>query len=201
MQTFIDDRPIDTPGHTLADAIGAATEHAGNRLIISAVADGAPVPDEHFTEPPTNAPYCQELRFTTADRASLVRVTLAEAADALDNLAEAHTDAARHFHTGDNNAALAKLQDILSAWQNTENAINTCRAVEGVSCASPEHDRQIQAASNDLTNTLNEIKSAIVARDLTTAADAIEFDLAEQTETWADLLRALADHTTESAPA
>lgn len=198
MQTYLDDQPLSIADGTLATAIDAAAHAAGQRLIVLATADGAPVPDEHLTQPPANDPYCSELHFTTADPASLVRVTLHEAADSLDTLADAHQQAAKLFQTGDNDNALNKLRELLDVWQTTEQTITTCRAVTGVSIDHPDTNQQLQHASKQLSAALNDIKSAIANRDLTTVADITAYDLAEQSDTWASLLRSLADNTTST---
>lgn len=196
MQTYIDDRPITTTDDTLNAAIRAAADEAGSRLIIQATADGSDIPQADLDNPPETTPYCREIRFVTADRASIVRLTLQEAADRIESAPASHNAAAEAFQVGDTDAALESLREVLELWQATETTITTCQNVSGVSLNAPGTD--LASASTDLAATLNEIKTAIESRDTATAADLLDGELTELTETWAELLRNLADNATEN---
>ncbi len=200
MQTFLDNAPIESDATTLAAALAAASAAAGDRLLVQATADGTPVPDEHFGDPPATDPYCGELCFTSADRVSVVRVTLHEAADSLDASAPTHREIAELLQTGDHQAAIPRLSAVLQTWQRVEETVRACAGVEGIDIVGGPTNADLDGAISKLSDALSEVKDAITSADFVTVADVTGDDLYEHTETWASMLRSLADHV-QAAPA
>lgn len=193
MQVFLDDKPVVVSGQSLGDALAAVTTQAGSRLVIEALADGAPVPDDHLENPPEAAPYAGELRFRSADRAAIARHALHEAADALERVRSSQRDAAEFVRAGDVREALAALGPALEGWQHVRSAIDTLAeggfiALAAHAAGAPSLEDHLQKLAEALT----ELKRAISHADWAALGDVLAYDLDEQAEQIGAQLRALA---------
>lgn len=196
MRVTLDDRPLpDQP--TLAAALKLATEHAqkAGRIVVEAYLDGAAVPDSVLASP-LLAPGGSDLRLVSVNPKTLVRVTLADAADALDAAAEDQRHSAELIQSGKLDESLRPLSTAIQTWQAVRDAVEKGAQVLELpldTIAAPGADAAtLPALIADLTARLEEVRRALAAQDWSGLADVLAYDLADQAERWKALLSSLA---------
>lgn len=193
MRIYLDDQLIDDAGTTLGKALETAAAKAGDRLLIGLTADGAPVSDQHLADPPLTEPFAAELRFTSADPVSLVRVTLLEAADSLEASKEKQAAIAQQIQLGELSRAMPELSNVLDIWQQVEQCITLSRQVNGIELGHVNGEATFEQLAAHLSTRLGEIRDAINARDLASLADILAYDMDAQADAWTGVLRDLAE--------
>lgn len=204
MRVYLDDALIEHARPTLAGGISAAAAIAERqgRIIIQVLADGSPLADEKLAELPDTADGVAELRMTSADTKSIVRVALSDAADLLDANLQIHKQTARLFQQGDIQGAFADLDRVVEVWRMARETLEKCAAALGLNGdqlarSALQVHRDFAEASNavgSLSATLAELKSGIERQDWATVGDLLEYDLPEQGQLWSAMLRAVSDH-------
>ncbi len=193
MRIYLDNELIDDAGTTLSKALETASAKAGDRLLIGVEADGQPVSEDHLADPPLTEPFAGELRFTSADPVSLVRVTLLEAADQLAASKEKQAAIAQQIQLGELSRAMPELSNVLDVWQQVEQCITLSRQVNGIELGHVNGEDTFEQLAADLTARLGEIRDAITARDLAGLADILAYDMDSQADSWTGVLRDLAE--------
>lgn len=207
MRVYLDDALIENARPTLAGGISAAAEIAQSqgRIIIQVMADGAPLADEKLADLPDTADGIAELRMTSADTKSIVRVALGDAAELLDGHVATHKQAAGFFQQGDIQSGFAELDRVVEVWRIARETLEKCASavgLDGDALAKTTLDvhRDFAEAANavpSLSAKLSELKSGIERQDWSAVADLLEFDLPEQAQLWSSMLRAVADHVSK----
>ncbi len=207
MRVYLDDTLIENARPTLFGGVSAAAAIAQSkgRIIIQVMADGAPLADEKLADLPDTADGVVELRLTSADTKSIVRVALCDAADLLEAHVDAHKHAAVQFQKGEVQAGFAELDKVVEVWRVARETLDKCAAAIGLDgdalarTAADVHRDFAEAshAVTSLSTKLNELKSGIERQDWSAVADLLEFDLPEQSALWSSMLRAVADHVTK----
>ena len=197
MRIYLDETPLeDSTALTLQDAIDDIARRS-DRLIVLVQADGIEVPNDHLTDPPLDEPYAQELRFTTADPALLVRETLFGASDALNDVRPTQQTVAAMIESGDTGTALGQLGSIVAVWEQVNQAWELSRQVDGTSFtsvadASKTAGMDVEAATQSLNESLKELQRSLVAMDWPGLADVLTYEMDEQADQWSSLLATLA---------
>lgn len=200
MKVYLDGRPIDGAGSTLASALDAVATSLDGRLVIEAEADGSPVPPEHLSQPPGTDPYAQRLDLKSENAGALVRFSLLEAADALEAAREDHAAAAKSIDVGDTGAAMSALGPILEVWSAAARTIDLARQIEQIDLPGRVADgRSLDDVADALNRMLVEIKRCLADQDLVRLADVLAYDMTEAVDDWAAMLRGLAG-SVESRP-
>ena len=196
MQVYLDGTPLTVAGPTLAEAIDAALAHAGDRMVVEALADGEPVPPEHLDSPPDTSPYARELRFRSADRGAIARVALYEAADTLDQVRSIQADAADKVRAGHVDIALRTLAGALEGWSQVRSAIELMSTADlPLAGAGKGSDTPLDEQLRGLASALTELRRTIADSDWSALGDVLSYDLQERATTSARLLREAADRS------
>jgi len=182
MRVFLDNAELSGAGTTLASAIQAVRRQAGDRFVIEAVADGAPVDPAHFEQPPESDPYASELRFRTADAKSLVRETLAEASDRVSALREIQQQAALAVQGGRIADTLRDIGVVLEGWSTVRRALELAVASGFVERGAEGDD--IETVVRGLAERLGEMKRALGDQDWSGLGDVLAYDLDEEAGRW-----------------
>jgi hypothetical protein len=204
MRVYLDDALIENARPTLAGGVTAAAAIAQSRgrIIIQVMADGAPLADEKLADLPDSSDGVAELRLTSADTRSIVRVALGDAAELLEGHIATHKQTALLFQQGDVQGGFADLDRVVEVWRVARETLEKCAAALGLDgdslarTALQVHRDFAEAANavSSLSVKLNELKSGIERQDWSAVADLLEFDLPEQAQLWSAMLRAVADH-------
>ncbi len=198
MQVLLDGRPIEASGNTLAAALEAGRNAAMSlkRVIIEVVADGAAAPDAHLTSPPADDPYAETIELRTASAVDLVRTTLHESADALQEAKKQQVIASDLILEAKTAEAMEKLGEALQLWTAIQRAVTDscalCSSPElsGELCVEPVVDAELVS---DLATNLNQVHSALEKRDWSELSDLLAFELEEQAQKWSKAIREMAD--------
>lgn len=200
MRVFLDNRDMGLSAGSLAEGLkaGVAAAEAGGRVVIEMKADGAEIGDAELAraaEPTT----FNELHLISTDAKSLVRVTLYDAADALDEARARQSAAAEHVQAARTQEALAELQEALTLWQLVRGTVDksaellSLRLEQVVVTAPGGPEIRLAAEADALKASLGAVKSALETQDWSALSDALSYDMDERVVTWQRMLRALGD--------
>lgn len=194
MKVYLDDSPVAVTRPTLADALreARALAAARGRIIIEALADGAPAPDAHLSDPDSAAttPYAGELRFVSEAPRALVRAALTDAAGALLEAKSAQSDAADRLHEGRTNEAVSGIGAALRIWEQVKQAVE-----QGGMILEERLDRAqgMPELITGLTDRLSSLQSALERRDWAGVADELSYELNDHADAWRSALLAIAN--------
>lgn len=188
MRTYLDGAPLDGAGQTLGEALAAAAEASGERMVVEASADGAPVPGEHLESPPDSAPYAGELRFTSQAAADVVGEAAAASLSALDRIESLLGRAAHSAQLGRAMEAMAALGDLVGEWDGVQRASGLIL----LALPGAEGEDRLDEAAASLAASLADLQTALQDEDWVSAADVLEGELLETAQSWRAALAALA---------
>ena len=200
MQTFLDNKPLNPDRATFAAALRAGADEAARagRVIVEAMLDGEAVADDVLERPPEE-PLGRELRLTSVEPRALVRVTLMDAADALDSARQDQQRSAELIQSGKVEDALPQLGAAIQTWQAVRDAVEKSAALLRIpldSIALPGGasgtDTLIELIGS-LAGRLEEVKRSLAAEDWSALADVLAYDLGDQAERWKRVLVSLSD--------
>lgn len=193
MQVYVDGEPLAGAGSTLGSALSAVRAGLGGRLVIEAMADGSPVPPEHFDAPPEREPYAGRLDIRTEDAGALVRFSLLEAAEALERVRASHERAAELLQTGDTPGCMTELGPIFEVWGAAAQTLSIARQLDQIVLPSRTSDgRALEGVADELNGKLVEVKRCLAEEDLAGLADVLAYDMTAAADDWVSILRALA---------
>ncbi|QOI99656.1 MAG: hypothetical protein HRU70_03860 [Phycisphaeraceae bacterium] len=188
--------PVDRP--TLQAALTACASRAERRgrIIVSAAADGLPIPDSLLAAPPDTTTDTAELTFVSATPAAVVAEMFRNAAEALGTLTQAQREAADLVRAGRHHDAGDHLQLTFSIWQALYQAVQSGSTMIGIDMSEPIEGaggKSPSALIAELAATLGEVKRAIEHEDWSALGDALAHDLDEAAGRWAVVTTALAE--------
>ena len=193
MQIFIDDNKLsDAPD--LDSALEQARVHAESqgRLIVDILVDGQPATDALFDEEPEKLPKINELRFTTADTASLVNETLETAIDSIELLKADQQAGAEQIRSGDLEDSMQTLRSIMEGWQSMRDIVDQITQITNQELPIIQiGDQSGTDIVQSLSDALSEVRETLKNEDWSLLGDVIEYDLNELAEKWSALLSAL----------
>lgn len=182
MKVILDGSALDVSDPTLGCALTTALEAVGDRLIIEAVADGVRVSPEDLAEPPERSPYANEIEFLSADPIALMKVTLHEAADTLEQVASWQREAGELIQAGDLESAMPIITNVLEGWGAVRTTVEL--VVEGGMLPQQDTSESLQPLVDDLVSLLVRFKESIKGQDWSGAADVLVYDLGDRTASW-----------------
>lgn len=184
---------IDRPSLAAALEAGATSAREQGRIIVEVFLDGQPVQGQALGEPSDEALDAGHIEMTSTDPTSLVRVTLFDAADAMESAKDEHAACAEMIHRGDIGAAMGSLGQLLSTWQAVREAIAHGGAAIGQPLSDYAGEGKLDERTEALSQQLDDLKRAVGDDDLSTVADLLEDDLRAEAGLWADTLRHIAE--------
>lgn len=203
MKIILDETTLPETPATLAEGLSAAVEQARSmdRVIVDILADGRAIGATELDDPEAMAHQCDELRLTTAEPRAFVRVTLDDAADALDGARDEQRRAAELVEAGSPTEAYQSLERALSLWQAARQTLDQGSQLLGLDLASLPFDStdELPDAIAKLSAGLEEVRRCVSVQDWSGLSDILLYDLDELVGRWQALLRTVADHIGESA--
>ena len=200
MQTYLDNKQIGPDHSTFAAGLQAAADEAAKsgRVIVEALLDGAAVADDILERPPHES-LGTELRLTSVEPRTLVRVTLMDAADALDSARHEQQRSAELIQSGKIEDALPALSAAIQTWQAVRDAVEKSAALlqmplDSISMpgGASGTDTLIELIGA-LAGRLEEVKRSLAAEDWSALADVLAYDLGEQSQRWKIVLTSLSE--------
>ena len=181
---------------TALETVVADAQRRG-RIVIEVKADGILLSDDALGDPSTAPSTVQQLQVTSADPRVLIRQTVLDAVEALDQAKVQQARAAEQIQTGETEEALRTLQFAFVTWQACRDVVDRGAAILGVKLDSltlPGTDATFPEATSSLLLHLAQVKSALTEQDWSALSDIVGFDLDADAATWRALLTAFAEH-------
>ena len=206
MKIILDDTPLtDLPASaaTLAQAIAAAAQRAASqdRVIVDIFADGREISTAELDDEETMAHACDEVRLTTAEPRAFVRVTMRDAADALEAARSHQERAAELIEAGSTPEAYEAIETALALWQSARQSLDQGSQLIGLDLTTLpfEHPDILPEAIAKLSAALEEVRRSVGAQDWAALSDVLLYDLDDLVGEWQHLLRDVAAHIAQSA--
>lgn len=200
MRVIFDNAELLNDATTLEQGLRAGTQRAEElgRLIVDVIADGEPLPGELLDDPASHVGSFAELRITSAEPAAFVRVTLMEAADALEQARAGQLLAADHIDQGRAPEAFQALGVALGVWDAVRDLVQRVSQLLGVDLTGASvvvngEQTRVDESVASLSRQLEEVRRCVAAEDLAGLADALRYDLSEEAGRWRSLLTGLAE--------
>ncbi|MHC4948098.1 MAG: hypothetical protein ACYTG1_07535 [Planctomycetota bacterium] len=191
MRVLLDETPCDIEARTVGEAIaaGAALAEGHGRLIIEIVVDGAPWTDERLHQPGGVSAAADEVRLVSADRAALVRTTLGEATDALEEADRLQQEAAALLQGDRASEAMPLVAEALSIWSSVREALELTAEAVGLRLDLVVVDGTPAAAIvSGLGDRLRSLRAALQHGDPVALADTLLYELPGDIAAWRGLL-------------
>jgi hypothetical protein len=203
MRIILDETTLPETPSTLAEGLAAALHRARamDRVIVDILADGRAIGADELDDQGAMAHPCDELRLTTAEPRAFVRVTLQDAADALDGAREEQRRAAELVEAGSTTEAFRALERALGLWQAARQTLDQGSQLLGLDLSALPFDStdELPEAIAMLSNGLEEVRRSVTAQDWSGLTDILLYDLDELVGRWQALLRAVAAHIADDA--
>lgn len=190
----LDGTPVQCSEQTLAGAIRAGRAAAGSRLIVEVRIDGTVIDPDRPTPEVAALRGVERVEMLSACPHALVRVTVLDAADALEEIATVQADAAGLLQTGETERAMVLLRRALDVWGGVAQTVDlvgqmgltrTDSAASAALGAGSAHPR--------LNACLVAVRTALESQDHAALADALAYDLRDLAREWTGDLRSLAE--------
>lgn len=193
MKAYLDDQPLAIERQTLAATLAAAVAQAGSRgrIVVEATAGDSPIPDDVLESPPEDE-LSADVRFVSVEPRALVRVTLLDAADALEQAKSNQLACARLIQQGDVEQSLDPLGRAIETWRAVRDALEKSLELMGLPGEGGPGVAELSALIQSLWSRLEEVRRSLSAQDWSALADALHYEMNEQVDQWTATLRSLA---------
>ncbi len=200
MQVLLDGQPVVCARSTVGTAIQSIAEQARarGRMIVEVKIDGELLKDEALMALANgDGAGIRELALTSADPKDLVRETVLDAVDALEQVKADQAAAAEQVQQGRTEEALRTLQGAFVVWQTVRDVVSQGAAVLEVDLDTLElpgidADCGFGPATAALLEHLGQVRSALESQDWSALSDVVGYDLDADVTTWRTLLTAFA---------
>ena len=200
MAIFLDDEPVQLAGSSLAELIGSATRHLSDdgRVVVEVRIDGSVLNAEDMQLKKNDPLEGNEVRFVSADPASLAVSTLHQVRDQLPQASSLHEQAAEHLQQDKPEEALKLLGESIGVWMQTQEAVLGSAGVVGLGLDEVKVEGEpMSDFTDELIKSLHELKDLIVAGDTVALADALAYEWPPIVERWdaliGELIKAIED--------
>lgn len=196
MRVYLDDECVSEQSTGLAAGLRAAVDQAQTRgrIVIEVHADGEPLPGESLDDPDSHSAPIGELRLKSAPPRTFLKMTLHEAADALEQAERAQKEAADLLERGDAKSGFDRLGVAFVLWDAARDVLSKSQQILGIDLDTLRQDPPSVADSvASLCRTLDAARDSIGKEDWATLSDLLRFDLAEEGARWREMLRDLAE--------
>jgi hypothetical protein len=190
--------PIDRPSLALALATAARHAEAAGRVIVTALADGQPIPDETLKNAKDEFCDIREVVLTTASPTRVVGEMLAHAADAIQSVRGTQQHAGQTIQRGEPEQAREHLEGVFGIWQAVAGGVQQSAEMLSLDLETlrvPDGYGDTMGVSPQieiLVEKLRELQGSIQRQDWAAMSDLLLFDLDELAKSWEQMLRGMA---------
>ncbi len=197
MPILLDKKPLATPSHisehsTLADALKWANTVLPPGHVMVKMELGGQLLDGPFLSQALDRPLGEAtLTLASADQKELSLNMLGKLAALIQWLAPQHKETAAMLERGETQKALARLGELLSAWQQIQAAYGNLAKMLGLSLTDLSvHALTGEAVLIEFCGQLAEIQTALQNNDLVLLADILQYEMDGAVANWMALLEA-----------
>ncbi|MFN0011289.1 MAG: hypothetical protein ACKVS8_06550 [Phycisphaerales bacterium] len=198
MRVYVDEQVVPIARPTLAAALAAGRDAASlrQRVIVEAKLDGVAIADADLHEPSDTPLEDGDVRFVTAEPRALVRTSLMDTREALEEVLKIQALAAEALHGGKLAEGLELIGSSLAVWDAVRRVSEQGPALLNVAFDSVSvAGRPLRARATELAGCLEQVKSALSAQDWSLLADLLEGELSDAARAWRTVLADLAEQT------
>jgi len=200
MRAYLDNTELTLERPSQQAAFIAAIDEAqrARAMVIEAHRDGAPLSTDALAQLPDDTAGADELRFTTAEPRTLVRVTLGEVADAMGELGPAQRSLGEALQAGETETLGERLVEIIDTWQAVQQALDYAGDLLGPDLARTrvvvmDAETSVAEEAPALSQALDEVKRSMHEQDWSGLSDVLVDDLPALSERWSALVSGLSD--------
>jgi hypothetical protein len=196
MPVLIDDLPVDIDTGPLGDVLLAAQQRIEpqGRIIVEVLLDGEPLIGDALVERQDEHLGDSILSLLTADPRELVIDTLGEIHRQLQAAGEYQTEAAGCLQRDDEQAALERIGEAMTIWQQTERAVRESAQIMEVSLDDLKIGGQtFSQLTAGLIAQLESLRDLLQARDTVAVADTLQYEWPETTMRWQQAVEKLVE--------
>jgi hypothetical protein len=204
MHILIDDEPYLTEvprGQTVQQLAQSACRgddpDQADRIVVSLRCDGEPVPDHQLDEVlQTTVSAFEKLELQTRPLRALLHATLGQASELLEQTAGWAEEAANLLSDGKTSCAMEKLQQVLSSWQEVQDATQLAARALGTQVEElTVSGQRVQETLEPLKLKLRDLRTALQNGDLVLVGDLLRYELEEWFDCWRGVLMQLSLQT------
>lgn len=202
MRILLDDRETGLHATTVREALEAASTEAtrAGRMVIEVFVDGIAWSEDDIASASHIGRGAEEIRFSTAHPAELLRDTFVHAAEAILNAEEIQRSAAKLMQADRAREGFSKLLEALAIWGSVQTAV-----VRGLELGVVSRD-EVRARGIDLDGALagldarlRALRDAMVSQDTTAVSDCLLYEFPATSRDFAKTLAALAEEAARRA--
>lgn len=203
MDLYLDDEPLGSGAATVAEAVraGAAAAALRGRVVVEVYCDGQALPDSALDADSDAAQEGgKEVRLVSVEPRSFVRVTLLDAADALDQLAQDQRRAAELVERGERARAFTHIESAITVWEAVRRALADGAALLAIDLDSValHAGARVTDRVGALSRALEELRRCIKGDDVASLCDTLRFELDAEAAAWRDMLRTVASRVADT---
>jgi hypothetical protein len=194
MSLLLDRKPVTAAKKlsTLDDALHWVDNHLpAGRIVVSVELDGTPVDAPALSRAKATAIADRQVAVLTGDKKELSLTLLGKLAALIEWLSPQHKAVAAQLEAGQTGPALERLNSILSAWHQIQQAYGNLAKLAGITLKDlPVHDLHGEAVMEEFCQHLTEIQSALTNHDFVLLADILQYEMDAAVANWMSLLEA-----------
>ncbi len=197
MDVYLDEQllPPAAGAETVGDLLARLRRDDPDRLVVAIHLNGREIIGQgidSLRQTPLNAPGRLEMQSSSAR--SLAAAALGQAAETLEQSRCCHTRVAELIAAGKSAKAMDELNECFTAWNAVEQSLRQSAGLTGIDLDAPAAGGEPPARRiAELRDCLASIGEGLKARDHVAVADLIEYDMAEVTDAWQQMLLGLQD--------
>ena len=187
MPVLIDDLPMGIATGSLGDVLLAAQKELEplGRIIVEVLLDGQPLIGDQLFDRQEEPLGDMTLNLITANPRELVVDTLGEIHRMLQVAGEQQNEAADFLQRDDQRAALERIGESMTIWQQTERAVRESAQIMEVSLEDLVIDAfTFSELTADLIERLSGLRDLLQANDFVAVADTLQYEWPDVTMRW-----------------
>lgn len=195
MQLFLDDQVIEQPpedGGSLEESLQRiqSTLRAAKRILVALCCDGEEMVGAAMVEALRKpASSYERIDLFSSTREDLVRDTMDQASNSLEETENATQQVAQMLIQGRSPDAIGQLAICLKVWQQVHDAVSKSLDLLGLDPTRTKiRDESMDTALARPKEVLLQIKQALLAQDHVLLADLLQYEFAEVTDLWHQLI-------------
>lgn len=196
MRIMLDDTDCSLSAGSVGEAIMAGAEIAESRgrLVVEIYVDGEKLTDESLGEEQRLASGADEVRLVSVEPHEMVRQTLLDSVELLEQLDQTQRNAAERLQTSDEAGGFEMLGDAVEMWSIVQRAtLQSAQLLEMDLQSISTSDTSMTEGIHLLNRHLGALRDALQQRDPVGVSDALLYEMPPVIETWKGLLRTMAE--------
>ncbi len=197
MRVLLDDEQLEVNEPTVAAALTAGVERAGERgrVIIEVLVNDRVLNDEELAEPSDQLMVGSCIELKSASPGFVVVQAMHDSIAYLERVRSVQVQASELIQSGQLSESVEQMGQIVGIWQTVQVAASESIQLLEFDLTSVQVDESGTAANEvlaELTDKLAQLKQGLISKDWSSVSDILEYDLDEQIDRFSGVLGAIA---------